>query len=348
MMSETLDEYLGRWAGTDPLRQAVRATVTALASGTAAIAALVADGPLAGELAASRGVGADGYDDQKELDVRADEILLGSLAGKPVAAYASEEAELPVPVTPGAPLIVAIDPLDGSSNIDTDVTIGTIFSVLPAPEGVDPVSEAAYFQPGRAQLAAGYAVYGPHTAFVLSVGEGTTHFVLDRAAGTYRLVKERVTIPTVAREFAINMSNHRHWDERLRLYIDDLLQGKDGPREADYNMRWIASMVAEAHRIIIRGGIYLYPADTRAGYTQGRLRLIYEAFPIALLMEQSGAAATDGRTPILDLVPERLHQRVPLIFGSREKVERVSNYLTGPGEIAERAPLFGRRGLLTA
>jgi fructose-1,6-bisphosphatase I len=347
-MSDTLDAYLRRWAGPDPTRDAVRRTLLALAGGTATIAGIVADGPLAGELSASRGLGADGYDEQKELDIRADTILRASLDGAPVAAYASEEAELPVAVTPGGPLLVAIDPLDGSSNIDTDVTIGTIFSVLPVRDGVDPVSEAAFFQAGRAQLAAGYVVYGPHTALVLSVGEGTAHFVLDRAGGAYRLVAERVTIPAAAKEFAINMSNHRHWDDRLRLYVDDLLQGKDGPREVDYNMRWIASMVAEAHRIIIRGGIYLYPADTRAGYTQGRLRLVYEASPIALLMEQAGAAATDGRTPILDLVPEKLHQRVPLIFGSREKVERVSNYLTGPGEIAERSPLFGKRGLLTA
>ncbi|RAI45530.1 class 1 fructose-bisphosphatase [Rhodoplanes roseus] len=347
-MAETLDGFLGRWAGADPARDAVRTTLLALTDATMAIAAVVAEGPLAGELSAVRGTGADGYDEQKELDVRADRLLYDALKGAPVAAYASEEAELPVAVTPGAPLLVAVDPLDGSSNIDTDVTIGTIFSVLPAPDGVDPVSEAAFFQKGRAQLAAGYVVYGPHTALVLSVGDGTAHFVLDRIAGAYRLIENRVTIPAAAKEFAINMSNHRHWDDRLRLYVDDLLQGKDGPREVDYNMRWIASMVAEAHRIIIRGGIYLYPADTRAGYTQGRLRLVYEAFPIALLMEQAGAAATDGRTPILDLVPEKLHQRVPLIFGSREKVDRVSNYLTGPGEIAERSPLFGKRGLLTA
>ncbi|MDC7787625.1 class 1 fructose-bisphosphatase [Rhodoplanes sp. TEM] len=347
-MADTLDDYLARWAGADETRSAVRKTLVAIAGATAAISAIVADGPLAGALSATLGKGADGYDEQKELDVRADALLFEALKAAPVAAYASEEAELPVSVTAGAPLLVAIDPLDGSSNIDTDVTIGTIFSVLPAPAGVDPVSEAAFFQTGRSQLAAGYTVYGPHTALVLSVGEGTVHFVLDRKLGVYRLVAERVTIPAAAKEFAINMSNHRHWDDRLRLYIDDLLQGKDGPREVDYNMRWIASMVAEAHRIIIRGGIYLYPADTRAGYTQGRLRLVYEAFPIALLMEQAGAAATDGRTPILDLVPEKLHQRVPLIFGSREKVDRVSNYLTGPGEIAERSPLFGKRGLLTA
>ncbi|EJW10539.1 Fructose-1,6-bisphosphatase, type I [Rhodovulum sp. PH10] len=345
---DTLQDYLTRWAGDDATRAAVKATLLALAGATARISAVVADGPLLGDLSASLGVGADGWDEQKELDVRADRLICEALAGTPVAAYASEEAELPVAVTAGGPLLVAVDPLDGSSNIDTDVTIGTIFSVLPAPEGVDPVSEAAFMQPGRNQLAAGYVVYGPHSALVLSVGQGTAHFVLDRKADTFRLVNAEVKIPASAKEFAINMSNHRHWDDRLRLYIDDLLQGKDGPREADYNMRWIASMVAEAHRILVRGGIYLYPADTRAGYTQGRLRLIYEANPVALLMEQAGAAATDGRTPILDVTPEKLHQRIPLVFGSREKVERVSNYLTGPGEIAERSPLFGRRGLLMA
>jgi fructose-1,6-bisphosphatase I len=347
-MFETLDDYLARWAGSGEARTAVQSTLLAIAGATASISALVAKGPLAGNLGAGRGVSPNGFDEQKELDVRADALMLAALAQAPVAAYASEEIEHPVAMKAGAPLLVAVDPLDGSSNIDTNVAIGTVFSVLPALADADPAAEASFLQPGRAQLAGGYAIYGPHTALVLSVGDGAAHFVLDRATGVYRLVAERVTIPAAAKEFAINMSNHRHWDERLRLYIDDLLSGKDGPREADYNMRWIACMVAEAHRIVLRGGIYLYPSDTRAGYTQGRLRLVYEANPIALVMEQAGAAASNGHTPILDIVPTKLHERTPLVFGSQEKVERVSRYLIAPSEIAERSPLFTKRGLLIA
>ena len=346
-MGQTLDAYLNGWAAGDPGREAVAATVAALARGCADIAELVADGPLAGPLGAARGVEGGGGDDQKELDVRTDEMIVAALRGAPVAAYASEEAEAPLAMTPGAPLLVATDPLDGSSNIEVDVTIGTIFSILPAPAGIDPASEAAFLQPGHAQLAAGYALYGPHTALVFSVGEGCAHFVLDRKARQFVLVERSMAAPAVAREFAINMSNRRHWDERMQLYVDDLQAGRDGPREVDYNMRWVGSMVAEAHRILVRGGIYLYPADSRPGYGEGRLRLLYEAFPIAMLMVAAGAGATDGERPILDLTPKHLHQRTPLVFGSADKVRRVAAYMAAPSGIAERSPLFAKRSLLT-
>jgi fructose-1,6-bisphosphatase I len=344
-MRETLADHLGQWTNGRPDREPVAATILALAGACMTIARVVGEGPLAGDLAAQTSDDGGSGDAQKELDVRADNAIRAALRHAPVAVFGSEEAETAEVLDPDAPLAVAVDPLDGSSNIDTNVAIGTIFSILPALHGVD--ADASFLQKGREQLAAGYVLYGPHTAMVLTIGDGTVQFVLDRDAHQFVLTERRMAVPTVAREFAINMSNHRHWDERLRLYVDDLLAGKDGPRDADYNMRWLAAMVAEAHRILIRGGIYLYPGDSRKGYAEGRLRLIYEANPIAFLMEQAGGSATDGTMPILDIMPKRLHQRIPLMFGSREKVSRVSKYLTAPGDIAERAPLFGKRGLLT-
>ncbi|ALK08381.1 class 1 fructose-bisphosphatase [Blastochloris viridis] len=339
-----LEDYLNAWAGNDPLRTAVADTVAALARATAEISGLVAQGPLAGDLAAAR-IDKGGGDAQKELDVITNSLIQRHLTSAPVAALASEEADVPEALTKGAPLIVAIDPLDGSSNIDTNTSIGTIFSVLPAPANVDPALSEAFLQPGRAQLAAGYAIYGPNTALVLTVGQGTAMFVLDPATRRYVLVFDRMEVPPDAREFAINMSNYRHWDEPIRLYIDDLLKGQDGPRDVDYNMRWLAAMVAEAHRILIRGGVYLYPSDARKGYISGRLRLIYEGNPIAFLMEQAGGAASNGSSPILDLKPTSLHQRVPLVFGSSEKVQRVARYVAAPESIAARSPLFAKRGL---
>lgn len=336
-MSILLDEHLTQWAGRDPARGAIVATVLAIAEAGRQIADLVADGPLAGAMGASRGIDNGGGDVQKELDVRADEIILAALKTAPVAAYASEEADHPVALDPSAPILVAADPLDGSSNIDINSPIGTIFSLLPRLRDIDPADDAAFLQTGRRQLASGYVIYGPHVALVLTVGAGTQLYVLDRAAGAFRLDNAHVQVAPFAKEFAINMSNHRFWDDRLRLYVDDLLMGKEGPNQVDYNMRWIAAMVAEAHRILLRGGIFLYPGDKRPGYEAGRLRLMYEGNPIAFVMEQAGAAATDGTTPILDLVPERLHQRTPLVFGSIEKVRRVETYLVSPHEIERPA-----------
>jgi fructose-1,6-bisphosphatase I len=242
-------------------------------------------------------------------------------------------------------LLVAIDPLDGSSNIDANVSIGTIFSVLPAPTGASSIDARAFLQPGTNQLAAGYALYGPQTMLVLTLGAGTHVFTLDRTRDTFRLTAAHLSIPPVTREFAINASNQRHWDEPIRIYVDDCLRGAEGPRGQDFNMRWIASMVAEAHRVLTRGGIYLYPADGRYGYSRGRLRLLYEASPIASLIEQAGGAASTGHGRILELEPRSLHERVPLLFGSREEVARLDRYHLDPHPIGERSPLFGRRGL---
>ncbi len=339
---------LAAWAVGDAGRGAVATTVAALARACGEIAAVIAAGPLAGALGASRGCDNGGGDEQKELDVLCDRLILEALRDAPVAALASEEADHPVALDPMGTLIVAVDPLDGSSNIDTDVTVGTIFSIRPRPTGVDPASDAAFLAPGRDQLAAGYVVYGPHVALVMTLGEATELYVLDPAGGGFVRVEAALAVPPEAREFAINMSNHRHWDDRVRTYVDDLVAGRDGPRSGDYNMRWIASLVAEAHRIFVRGGVYLYPGDARKGYASGRLRLVYEAAPIGLLMERAGARASDGRTSVLDLVPEALHQRVPLIFGSRAKVERVERHLASDLGWSDKSPLFSRRGLLSA
>lgn len=339
-----LGAVLENWAGEDPNRRDVAATLIALERGLVALSGRIARGALDGDMGEVLHAGEAG-EGQKKLDVLADDLVISALRGGPVAAVASEEDDLPVLLDEAAPLLVALDPLDGSSNIDTNLSVGTIFSVLPRRPGIHPASVESFLQSGRDQLAAGYAIYGPHTALLITVGDGTMHFVLDPVSQSFRLVEARVEIANGASEFAINMSNYRHWDEPVRLYIDDCLSGRDGPRERDFNMRWHASLVAEAHRIIRRGGVYLYPADSRKGYGRGRLRLLYEAFPVAFLMEQAGGLATDGVDPIVDLTPKSLHERVPLVFGSRDKVDTVARYHVGPSRLAERSPLFGRRGL---
>jgi fructose-1,6-bisphosphatase I len=341
---QALHDHLDLWAGAAAERCAIAATVGAIARASAGLADLIAQGPLAGALDAVVGGNADG-DAQKELDVRADKLFMAELCAAPVAVYASEESPAPVVLRPGAPLAVTIDPLDGSSNIDTNLSIGTIFGILPVPpEVVDPVT-AACLQPGTAQLAAGFVVYGPRTALVLTLGDGVDVFTLDRRTGTYWLTRADVLIPPDKREYAINASNYRHWEEPIRTYVDDCIAGANGPRGEDFNMRWAASLVAEAFRILGRGGIFLYPRDNRPGYQKGRLRLVYEANPLALVMEQAGGGATDGERRILEIVPDALHQRVPLVFGARDKVDRVARYHDGTLPPAERSPLFGRRGL---
>ena len=340
----TLEQHMVDWAGQDVHRMAVATTVCTMATACAALSELIGDGALAGALGAVRGDHGGG-DVQKALDVIANDMIIATLAGSPVAALVSEELDDVVLLNPGAPLLVAIDPLDGSSNIDANVSIGTLFSIQAAPpDGLSP-GLPAFLQPGVRQLAAGYALYGPHTAFVLTVGHGTHIFTLDRSRGQFKLTAASVRVPPKTREFAINASNHRHWDEPIRIYIDDCLKGSEGPRGEDFNMRWIASMVAEAHRVLTRGGIYMYPGDVREGYERGRLRLIYEANPIAWLIEQAGGAASTGTERILEILPGAIHQRVPLLFGSRDEVARLDRYHLDPYPIGERSPLFGRRGL---
>jgi fructose-1,6-bisphosphatase I len=231
------------------------------------------------------------------------------------------------------------------------VWIGTIFSLLPALPATGAPGEnpaALFLQPGSNQIGAGFFIYGPQLALVLSLGSGTHAFVHSSRLGAFVQAHESLAIPPRTQEFAVNASNYRLWDEAVRLYIDDCLKGQDGPREKDFNMRWIASLVAECYRILIRGGVFLYPSDQRKGYGQGRLRLVYEANPIAYLIEQAGGGATNALERILDIQPEGLHQRVPLVFGSAREVARIARYHTEPSMIAERSPLFGHRGLFRA
>jgi len=267
---------------------------------------------------------------QKKLDVISNEILLEANEwGGHLAAMASEEMESIHPIPnryPKGEYMLLFDPLDGSSNIDVNVSIGTIFSVLKAPEGMGEPTEQAFLQPGTAQVAAGYAVYGPQTMLVLTTGNGVHCFTLDREQGSWVLTQSNIQIPAATKEFAINMSNKRHWQPPVQRYIDEMLAGKTGPRGKDFNMRWIASMVADVHRILNRGGVFMYPADMRDPSQPGKLRLMYEANPMAMIVEQAGGAATDGQGRIMDIQPNKLHQRVPVFLGSKEEVEIVTRY----------------------
>jgi fructose-1,6-bisphosphatase I len=317
-----LATFLKAWAKADVTAGAVSEVVLAIADAGRGISELIAKGPLAGNLGAAIEENVQG-EVQKALDSIADDRVIAACRKAPVAAIASEELEHPVAGTAGAPLLVAMDPLDGSSNIDTNVSIGTIFSILPAPAGIDPTSDEAFLQSGRNQLAAGYVLYGPQTALVITVGQGTQIFTLDPVSGTFILTTERVAVPPKTKEYAINSSNARHWDEAIKGYVDECLAGTSGPRGEDTNMRWVGSLVADGHRILIRSGVYLYPADARKGYDKGRLRLLYECSPLAFIVEQAGGRASTGVGQILDVVPSKLHQRVPFLFGSADEVARI-------------------------
>ncbi len=268
-------------------------------------------------------------EDQKKLDVLSNEIFVagvqwtGSLAG-----MASEEMDHELSVDPKYPrgkYLIAFDPLDGSSNIDINAPIGTIFSVTKAPEG--PITDESFLIPGKKQVAAGYVMYSPQTIMTFSVGKGVVMFTLNPSTGQYLLTNDAVKVPEQTAEFAINMSNYRHWAQPVRDYVNDLLKGADGPLGKNYNMRWVAAMVAEVHRVLCRGGIYMYPWDDRKPDQPGKLRLMYEANPMAFLIEQAGGCATNGTQRILDIQPEKLHQRVAVFLGAKEEVERVGDYI---------------------
>ena len=270
---------------------------------------------------------------QKKLDIIANEVLIEANEwGGHLAAMASEEMDgiYVVPNRyPQGEYLLLFDPLDGSSNVDVNVSIGTIFSVLRKTDASVGVTENDFLQTGSKQVAAGYCVYGPQTTLVLTVGDGVAMFTLDREQGSFVLTQEHMQIPPDTKEFAINMSNMRHWDAPVRQYVDECLAGTTGVRGKDFNMRWVASMVADVHRILTRGGVFLYPWDKREPAKPGKLRLMYEANPMAWLAEQAGGAATDGRQRILDIVPTQLHQRVSVVLGSRNEVERVTRYHAG-------------------
>jgi fructose-1,6-bisphosphatase I len=316
----------------------------ALAEASLSVARLIRRGSLGGALDADVGPAHDGIA-QKALDVFADKAFVDGLKGSGVRGVVSEERYDPVAVDRDGTLLVAIDPLDGSSNIDANVTIGTVFSVLDAP--ADEVDGARKFlQRGVRQRAAGLVVYGPHVAFVFTTGAGVHIATLDPDTNEYRVSDGVASIPAESNEFAINAANSRHWPSPVQRYIADLLEGDDGPRRRNFNTRWIGSMVADVYRILIRGGVYLYPEDSRPGYERGRLRLLYEANPVAFLIEQAGGAAIDGFQRILEIEPRVLHGRTPLIFGSKGKVERIARYYREDSLSANDSPLFAKRGLL--
>jgi fructose-1,6-bisphosphatase I len=270
---------------------------------------------------------------QKKLDIIANEVLLEANEwGGHLAAMASEEMDSIYLVPnryPQGEYLLMFDPLDGSSNIEVNVSIGTISSVLKKVDARTGVSEADFLQAGHQQVAAGYCVYGPQTTLVLTVGDGVAMFTLDREQGSFVLTQENLRVPADTKEFAINMSNMRHWDEPVKRYIDECLQGKEGTRGKDFNMRWIASMVADVHRILTRGGVFMYPWDKREPHKPGKLRLMYEANPMSWLIEQAGGAATNGRQRILDIQPSQLHERVSVILGSKNEVDRITQYHQG-------------------
>jgi fructose-1,6-bisphosphatase I len=270
---------------------------------------------------------------QKKLDVISNEILLEANEwGGHLAAMASEEMETIHPIPnryPKGEYMLLFDPLDGSSNIDVNVSIGTIFSVLKAPDGMGEPSEQDFMQPGSNQVAAGYAVYGPQTVLVLTTGNGVNCFTLDREMGSWVLTERNMRIPATTKEYSINASNARHWHPPVQRYVAELEAGSSGPRGKDFNMRWVASMVADVHRILARGGIFMYPADTRDTSMPGKLRLMYEANPMAFIVEQAGGAATDGAGRILEIEPHKLHQRVPVFLGSKDEVALVTSYHQG-------------------
>jgi fructose-1,6-bisphosphatase len=267
---------------------------------------------------------------QMKLDVISNDIFLRtSEYGGHLAGMVSEELELPYQIPPQYPLgkyLLIFDPLDGSSNIDINAPVGSIFSVLKAPRGAQPPAPEDFLQPGSRQLCAGYAIYGATTMLVLTVGRGVHGFTLDRGFGEFLLTHPDMTIPDEANEFAINASNQRFWEPPVKRYVAECLAGHGDVRGKDFNMRWIASLVAEVHRILIRGGLFMYPKDSKDPGRPGRLRLLYEANPMAMLVEQAGGAASTGRTRIQDLVPSTLHERVPLILGCKAEVERVERY----------------------
>jgi fructose-1,6-bisphosphatase I len=291
-------------------------------------------------------------EEQKLLDVLSNEIMIGHCEqGGQLCGMASEEMEdlyaIPNWFARGRYLLI-FDPLDGSSNIDVNMTVGTIFSILRAPDGVTHPTVEHYLQPGIEQVAAGYALYGPTSMMVMTLGSGVHGFTLYREIPAFLLTHQDLRIAETAHEFAINTSNERFWEPPVRRYVEECVQGKTGPRGMDFNMRWIASLVAEVHRILIRGGLFMYPRDSKDPSKPGRLRLMYEANPMAMLIEQAGGAASTGRRRILDIKPEALHQRVPLILGSRAEVERLVRYheaFDRGDDVTFETPLFNNRSL---
>jgi fructose-1,6-bisphosphatase I/sedoheptulose-1,7-bisphosphatase len=315
------------------------------------ISCLVGKGALAGVRGGAGSSNGQG-EAQMKLDVAADRIFRRTTEwGGTLAAMVSEETDVPYAIPahyPKGRYLLAFDPLDGSSNIDVNVPVGSIFSVLRAPEGTAEPLVQDFLRPGTAQVCAGYAIYGPTTMLVLTLGRGTHGFTLDREIGEFMLTHPGLRIPEETSEFAINASNARFWEPAVKRYVDECLAGRSGPRGRDFNMRWIASLVAEAHRILMRGGVFLYPRDEREATRNGRLRLLYEANPIAMVIEQAGGRASTGTQRVLEVAPRSLHERSGFIFGAAGEVERLELYHRDFNRRGYDAPLFGVRGLFRA
>lgn len=320
-----LTDYLNEWAGGDERRQALAALIAGLGETSIPLAARLAAGCLPGDPAAVIGTNSSG-DKQKALDMAAHDYFIAALRDFAVARVLSEEAEEVITLDPEGLFDVAIDPVDGSGSIGTGAPLGLLFCVFPAGE--------SFLRPGREIIAAGYVSFGHSTDYGFSLGDGLDMATLDAASGAFRIDETGITLKPEASTIAYNASNQRRWSPGLQHYIADLLAGAEGPRGRDFNMRWLAAAVGDLHRILRKGGMFLYPEDNRTGYEQGFLRLAYEAFPIAWLVEQAGGAATDGRRDILDLIPAHIHDRVPLIFGARAEVATLATYLenTNPRE----------------
>jgi fructose-1,6-bisphosphatase I/sedoheptulose-1,7-bisphosphatase len=345
----TLSKFLIEHCHTD--QRDLAALLIDVAAAVKAISSVAGKGALGGGHGVVGVVNVQG-EEQHGLDVLANEIFIDHCEWSgPVAGMLSEENREPIPVPRefqrGSHLLL-FDPLDGSSNIEVNVAVGSLFSVLRHESG-DPPTAADYLQPGSKQVAAGYALYGPSTMLVLTIGKGTHGFTLDREIGNFILTHPNLTIEPDAREFAINVSNERFWEPPIKRYVSECKEGATGIRGRDFNMRWIACVVADVHRILMRGGVYLYPRDTKEPSKAGRLRLLYEANPVAFIVEQAGGAASTGRKRIMDLQPESLHQRVPLIFGSRHEIERIERYHAEYENGTDKpysSPLFAERSLL--
>jgi fructose-1,6-bisphosphatase I / sedoheptulose-1,7-bisphosphatase len=329
----------------------LNALINDVAMACKGIARRVAYGALENVLGSTASINVQG-EAQHKLDVIANEIFLRANEwGGHVAGMVSEEMEEPFAVParfPKGRYLLVFDPLDGSSNVDVNVAVGSIFSILRAPAPNIDATAADFLQPGTQQICAGYAIYGPSTMLVITVGTGVHGFTLDPQLGEFILTHQTLRIAPIATEFAINASNSRFWEPAVKRYVDECLAGRSGPRDRDFNMRWIASLVAETHHILMRGGVFLYPLDSKEPSRPGRLRLLYEANPIAFIIEQAAGCASTGRERVLDVQPSELHQRVPLIFGAAGEVQRIEAYHRESNLDTYDAPLFGTRGLFRA
>jgi fructose-1,6-bisphosphatase I/sedoheptulose-1,7-bisphosphatase len=329
----------------------LNALITNVSLACKAISRKVAYGGLAGVLG-SAGTGNVQGEEQKNLDVMSNEIFIrANQWGGHVAGMVSEEMEEAYTLQreyPRGKYLLLFDPLDGSSNIDVNVSVGSIFSILRAATPEQDPKPSDFLQPGTQQVCAGYAIYGPSTMLVLTLGNGTHAFTLEPQLGEWVLSHPNLQIPTKTREFAINASNSRFWEPAIKRYVDECLAGLTGPRGADFNMRWIASLVAETHRILMRGGVFMYPRDSKDPTKPGRLRLLYEANPISMLIEQAGGLSSTGHKRLMEVKPESLHQRIGLVFGSSDEVSRIESYHKADQESPAdtfQSPLFGKRGL---